>query len=281
MMADDDLPDVLRLDEVGEHRFQVRHPGVSPEGRDVVFGGQLLAQMIMASSLGAKGKEVKSIHAIFARAGTYSAPIELDVDSMQAGRTWASDTVTAWQGERLLSRGLVLLSGDEPDLIRHQLDMPKVPRPDDLAAGTGLGFPGSEIRSVEEPSATVGGVASMNFWTRFERPVDSVAANQAILSWATNGFMIGLAMRDHADAVRIEDAHRSISTGVIGHIINFHERLDVSEWILLSHEATYAGRGRVHSRGLAYAEDGRLLATFTQDSMVRGVEGPLDPKRAM
>jgi acyl-CoA thioesterase-2 len=247
----------------------------------VVFGGQLLAQMIMASSLGSKGKEVKSIHAIFARAGTYSAPIELDVDSMQAGRTWASDTVTAWQGERLLSRGLVLLSGDEPDLIRHQLDMPKVPGPDDLAAGTGLGFPGSEIRSVEDASATVGGVASMNFWTRFERPVASVAANQAILSWATNGFMIGLAMRDHADAVRIEDAHRSISTGVIGHIINFHERFDISDWILLSHEATYAGRGRVHSRGLAYAEDGRLLATFTQDSMVRGVEGPLDPKRAM
>jgi acyl-CoA thioesterase II len=275
------LPDLLRLDVVGDHRFRVHHPDSDPEGRDVVFGGQLLAQMIMASSETGGGKEVKSIHALFARTGTYSAPIELAVESIHAGRSWASDTVTAWQGERLLSRGLVLLNNDEPDIIRHELEMPKVPGPEAATAGEGLGFPGAELRTVEDPTATTGGVAALHFWTRFEHPVPGVAANQAILSWNTNGFMIGLAVRDHRDVVKIEDAHRTVSTGVIGHTINFHERFDVSEWLLLTHESTYAGRGRVHSRGLVYREDGQLVATFTQDSMVRGVDGPIDPKRAM
>jgi len=55
----------------------------------------------------------------------------------------------------------------------------------------------------------------------------------------------------------------------------------VGEWLLLAHEATYAGRGRIHGRGLVYTGDGRLVATFSQDSMVRAVEGGLDPKRSM
>ena len=92
------LPEVLRLDALGAHRYQApweRDEGATP---GVVFGGQILAQMIMASDrVGGGAKDVKSINAIFARAGTYSGePIELEVESMQSGRTWASDTVTAW-----------------------------------------------------------------------------------------------------------------------------------------------------------------------------------------
>jgi len=96
-----DLPDLLQLTEIGERRYQVTQPSESPEGRDVVFSGQLLAQMIMASDHAAGGtKDVRSVHAVFARAGTYSRPIELEVESLLAGRTWAGDTVTATQSER-------------------------------------------------------------------------------------------------------------------------------------------------------------------------------------
>ena len=52
---------------------------MDPEGRDVIFSGQILAQMIMASdAAGAHQKAVKSIHAIFVRTGAYSGgPMEL------------------------------------------------------------------------------------------------------------------------------------------------------------------------------------------------------------
>jgi acyl-CoA thioesterase II len=277
-----DVPDLLELDEVGVGRYRVHHPDQSPEGRDVVFGGQLLAQMIMASDRAGGGvKDPKSIHSIFARAGTYAQPIELQVDSLQAGRTWASDTVTALQGERLLSRALVLMHADEPDLMRHGPAMPDVPGPDETPPGAGLGFPGTELRSIADPPDAPGGVPTQLFWHRYSGKIDSVAANDAILSWATNGFLIGLAMRPHRSTVDISQAHRTISTGVIAHTINFHERIDVSQWLLVAQEAIYAGRGRVHGRGLVYTEDGQLVASFTQDSMARAIEGELDPKRSM
>ena len=282
-MTTGELPDLLELDDLGEHRFRVRHPGESPEARDVVFGGQILSQMIMASDRAAEGaKDVKSIHTIFARAGTYTVPMDLQVESMHAGRTWASDTVTAWQGDRLLARALVLLNIDDPDLIRHEIEMPAVPGPESARPGEGMVFPGAEMRTVDEADAPEpGGVPAMYFWTRFPGSFESPAVNQAILAWATDGFLIGLAMRPHADVVRIADAHRSVSTGVIGHTINFHERFDAGQWLLLAHEGTYAGRGRIHARGLVFTEDGKLVATFSQDSMVRGIEESLDPRRSM
>ena len=278
-----DLPSLLELDSLDGQRFRVRHPETSPEGRNVVFGGQILAQMIMASAKAAQGaKDVKSIHAIFARTGSYDVPMDLEVSSMHAGRSWASDTVSAWQGDRLLARALLLLNVDDPDLMRHQVDMPDVPGPAEADPAEGLAFPGSELRVVNAPDAAApGGGPALYFWTRFPDPVESVAANQAIMSWATNGSLIGLAMRPHADVVNIADAHHTVATGVIGHTLNFHERFDVSQWLLLAHEGTYAGRGRVHGRGLVFTEEGRLVATFSQDSMAKGADAPLDARRGM
>src|SRR4029078_13332545 len=70
------LPPLLDLDQVGDHRYSGR-PEHSGERRNVVFGGQILAQMIMAGHLDRSADrpndlEVKSIHAIFARAGDYA-----------------------------------------------------------------------------------------------------------------------------------------------------------------------------------------------------------------
>ncbi len=276
-----DLPDLLQLTEIGERRYQVTQPSESPEGRDVVFSGQLLAQMIMASDHAAGGtKDVRSVHAVFARAGTYSRPIELEVESLLAGRTWAGDTVTATQSEKVLSRATVLLNVVDEDLIRHEPPMPPVPAPAEVDAAPGQVFPGAELRPVSGRDE-VGGVPVEMAWHRFERPLASQAANQAVLAWATCGNIIGLAMRPHRDRVRIEDAHASISTGVIAQTIHFVERFDVSQWLLVRHEATKAATGRVYGDGRVFAEDGILVAAFHQDSMARAAAAPLDPKTSM
>lgn len=275
-------PDILRLTEMGERRYSVFQPSEAAEGRDVVFSGQLLAQMIMASdAAAASAKDVRSVHAIFARAGTYTKPIELQVESMQSGRTWGSDTVTATQDGRLLSRALVLLNTVDADLMRHGPQMPGgVPAPSDLTAGPGQVFPGGEIRPVPgEPEHE--GVPVEMAWHRFESPLASVAANQAVLSWATCGNIIGLAMRPHRDQVRITDAHQSISTGVIAHTIHFVERFDVSEWLLIVTSGDSAAVGRVYGSGSVFTEDGRLVAVFHQDSMAKAAQASLDPRRSM
>ena len=117
----------LRLESVGANQF--RGQSVPSETRPVIFGGQLMGQMIMAAAACAPGKNVKSLHTIFARAGAVSKPVDLDVDVMHSGRALASVTVTARQDDRLLSRGLLLLDAGEPDLIRHSLPMPEVASP--------------------------------------------------------------------------------------------------------------------------------------------------------
>jgi acyl-CoA thioesterase II len=88
-------------------------------------------------------------------------------------------------------------------------------------------------------------------------------------------------MRPHSDRVRIEDAHASISTGVIAQTIHFVERFDVSRWLLVRHEATKAATGRVYGDGRVFAGDGTLVAAFHQDAMARVPAAPLDPKTSM
>jgi acyl-CoA thioesterase-2 len=279
-----ELPATLQVQDLGGGRWTAPHPTDDPEGRDVVFSGQILAQMIMASDANCESqKEVKSIHAIFARAGTYSAgTMELALDAMHAGRAWASDTITAYQGDRLLSRGLVLLNAVEPDLMRHSPSMPDVPGPDAATPNPSITvFPGTESRVVDLPDAVADdGSPAMYFWMRHSESYDSVAASQALIAWCQPGFIIGLAMRPHKE-INIADAHTSISTGVISHTAHFHEPADVGEWLLVSQKASYAGRGRVFGSGAVFTQDGTLVSTFAQDSMARGVEGTLDPKRGM
>ena len=274
-------PDLLRLRAVGEHRYTVHRPEELPEGREVIFSGQLLGQMLMASAEASGGaKDVRSVHAVFARAGTYAQPLELEVDQMHAGRTWASDTVTAVQGGKLISRALVLMNTVDGDLIRHGPEMPDVAAPDALGPGPGLAFPGAELRAVPGEAA-VAGVPVQRTWHRFAAGVASSAANQAVLAWATCGSLIGLAFRPHRGVVDIADAHRTVSTGVIAHTVHFLEPFDVAQWLLIEEEATGAATGRVYGRGRVFTGEGTLVAAYEQDSMARAAAAPLDASRSL
>src|ERR1700722_4478198 len=276
------MPDLLTLTDVGDHRYQAFQPSESAEGRDVVFSGQLLGQLIMASDRACEGtKDVRSIHAVFVRPGTSPKPIELEVKSLHAGRTWASDTVSARQEGRLLCRATVLLNTIDDDLMRHDPDLPdNVVGFDNLASAPGQAFPGTDVRPVPGDHA-VNGVPVEMTWLRFEHRLSSPAANQAVLIWATCGNIIGLGMRPHRSTVRIQDAHHTLSTGVIGHTAHFIERFDAGAWLLMISEAEKTGSGRVYGGGRVFTADGVLVATFQQDSMAKMAEATLDPSRSM
>lgn len=276
--------DVLDLTELEEGRYEAPHPANDPEGRNVVFSGQILAQMIMAADRSVGGShDVKMLHAVFSRAGTYDLPLRLELDTTHAGRLFGSTTITACQGDRLLSRGMALLNAYEDDFVRHGPAAPQVPAPESLdVAESFLGFPGTEMRMVEGlDDVSADGTPTMTFWLRTSEPQASVAANQAVLAWSQPGGLIGLALRPHRDAVSIEDAHVSVSTGVISHTVYFHERFDAADWLLVRQEAAYTGRGRVYGAGSVYDRKGQLVSNFTQLSMVRAADRALDPNRSM
>jgi acyl-CoA thioesterase II len=91
---------------------------------------------------------------------------------------------------------------------------------------------------------------------------------QALLAYATDGFLIATAMRPH-EGVGQAMSHVSISTSVLSHTLTFHEPIDASQWYLLAHESPYAGRGRSYGRAHIFSSGGDVVASFVQDNMIR------------
>jgi acyl-CoA thioesterase II len=164
----------------------------------------------------------------------------------------------------------VLLHAPDPDLIRHAAAPPAVRAADDLPARDHQ--PWWDIRydpavDISDPDAI--GPAQLDVWTRFpDTPPGDVTMSQAMLAYASDGFLIATAMRPHA-GVGQALAHVSVSTTVLTQTLSFHDPFDASDWLLLAHESPYAGRGRSYGRANVFAADGRLVASYVQDNMVR------------
>jgi acyl-CoA thioesterase II len=266
----------LDLEPVDEGRFRATNFDTGFGG--VVFGGQLVGQAIVAGSTVDPAKEIKSVHTVFARGGSLDQTLDIDVEPMHTGRALSSATVTIRQGERLCTRSLCLLSATEPDLIRHADPAPAVGTPEDASARGGeAGF--WEVRVVDgvdiaDPEAV--GPAELFVWSRFAGAQETGAIAQALLAYATDGFLIGTAMRPHR-GVGQSMSHVSISTSVLSHTLTFHEPIDAGAWHLIAHRSPYAGRGRSYGRADVFAEDGRLVASFVQDNMIRSFSDGRQP----
>ena len=180
---------------------------------------------------------------------------------MHSGRAFASATVTFSQDGRLCCRALALLSAAEPDLIRHGLPLPATAGPRGRRGRATVESGGRSARSdgvdISDPDAV--GPAELFVWMRFPGAPDDLTTNRALLAYATDGFLIGTAMRPHP-GVGQALSHVTISTTVLTHTLTFHEPFDAGSWLLLAQESPYAGRGRSYGRANVFTEDGRLVA---------------------
>lgn len=267
------LPGAFRLEQVGDDRFEAPSIG-DPHVRDVVFGGQLLAQMILAAGVVNGDKDLSSIHTVFARSATLTAPVEIDVEVLHGGRSIGAETVTVRQGDRLCARGLVLRHAADADLIRHQPAMPEVggPGASPSSAQEALVAPGTELKVVGgvdtwDPEAPTG-PAELFVWVRLPAGLGDHALTQAMLAYATDGFLIGTAMRPHP-GIGQNMAHRGVSTGVVSHTLTFHDRFDAGEWLLMAHEGSVAAGGMSYGRAHVFTEEGRAVASFVQEGLIR------------
>lgn len=263
------LRTVLDLEPVGEGKFRADNVATGVGG--VVFGGQILAQTIVAAATADPGKELKTVHTVFARGASPDRPLDIEVEAIHTGRALASATVTVRQGERLCTRSLCLLSAVEPDLIRHADPSPPAGGTPEETPGRGGEGDFWEVRvvggvDISDPEAV--GPAELLVWSRFPGADATGALGQALLSYATDGFLIGTAMRPHP-GVGQSMAHVSVSTSVLSHTLTFHEPVEAGAWHLLAHRSPYAGRGRSYGRADIFTEDGRLVASFVQDNMIR------------
>lgn len=250
----------------------------APHGGEVVFGGQLLGQVVVAAARTMAPMEVHTLQMVFARGARMADELAFDVDRIGSGRSFGSVSVTVRQGDRLCARATVLGHVPDPDLVRYDAPAPPVAPPADLPP-RGL-EPWWDVRydpSVDIDDPTVTGPPTLAVWTRFpDAPADPVTS-QALLAYASDGFLIATAMRPHPGLGQ-SLAHVSVSTTVLAHTITFHDRIAAADWLLLAHESPSAGRGRSYGRADVFTEDGRLVASYTQENMIRAFpEGSAPP----
>lgn len=273
-----ELVDVLRMRPGGEGRFHAT--SIDLTGGPVVFGGQLLGQSIVAGASVDPAKDVTSAHIVFARVARAGAELAVDVEPMATGRSFSSASVTISQHDersgrdRLCTRAVVLMSALADDLIAHHDPMPAVAAPGPGRGSHSAPFWESDVvDDVDVGDPSLVGPPELDVWTRFVGAPDDPLLSRALLAFASDGHLIGAAMRPH-EGVGQSMAHRELSTSVVAHTIGFHEDFHASEWMLLHQRSPWAGRGRSHGRSSVHTEDGRLVASFSQENMIRAMPAP-------
>ena len=119
---------VLDLEALGGDRF--RGDSVNTHWRRV-YGGQVVAQAMVAAFRTVEDRKAHSLHAYFVRMGDPKTPIDYAVTRIRDGRAFSTRNVVASQnGEAIFTMSASFHNG-EPGL-EHQMPMPAVPMPEQL-----------------------------------------------------------------------------------------------------------------------------------------------------
>ena len=271
-----DASDLVRLIDVapaGDGHF-VSEP--YPTERNVVEGGHQLAQGIVAVSKLLGRQRVTSASMYFPKSAAFDAPLDVDVDVLREGRTFSTAEVRVSQADRLRSVGLFLLDAGAPDLVGHAVSMPDVPGPEDCTP-VDMRVTGREIREVDhgylaDPDRV--GPPEVSLWIRFRDAPPEQYLHQALVAQSSTHWTIAASLRPHPGYSQSQ-AHITLSTAPMGVSIAFHDDVDVSQWLLWTDHAIHAGRGLAQGEGHIFTRDGRLVATYTLQAMVRAF--PDDP----
>jgi uncharacterized protein (DUF427 family)/acyl-CoA thioesterase len=266
-----DAADLIQLIDVqpnGPDRFV--GPPYRDKTRNVVEGGQFLAQAIVAASKTMPEQQVTSAYMTFPKAASFDDPIDITVEKLRAGRTFSTLAIRAEQNGALCSPGLVLMDAGAPDTIADQVAMPDVPGPYE-SEPYDMKVLGRELRIVDgaySPDPNRDGPPVIYAWMRFGDVPTEPYLQRALVAQATTHWTIGAAMRPH-HGFGEADAHVTMSTGIMSVGIAFHDDAPVTEWFLYANPAIWSGHGLAQGQGQVFSEDGRLMASYSVQAMIR------------
>ena len=258
------------------------------ESRDIgtsrVFGGQVLAQSIIAAGRTVDEGSIHSLHAYFLRAGDAEAPIVYNVERNRDGRSFKSRRVVAIQHGRPIFT-LAASFQLEQEGLTHQFDMPDVPMPEDLPSESDIPEDRLErvppllrrwftrtgpfdFRPVQktdvfnpQPQAP-----RSNIWFRLGEKIDvSDMMHRALMAYASDFHLVGTATLPHGISFIQDD----LLMASLDHGMWFHRPTRVDEWMLYSCDSPSSSGGRGLARGLIYDRSGRLIASTIQEGMIR------------
>lgn len=275
----DELTSTLTLEPIEVNLFR----GVSPpEERQRIFGGQVVAQALMAAYKTVNGSICHSLQSYFIRPGDTAVPVLYQVERSRDGRSFMTRRVIAIQkGEQIFNMACSFQAPEEG--YDHQDEMPKTTLPVDLPDD--VERVGEELKDVPEahkrwlrkrpiemrPVDPVSLLkptpkqAEQYVWLRARENVgDDVALNQALLAYASDFSLLGTAMRPHGVSWM-----SGVQTASLDHILWFHRPTNFSRWHLYAQDSPSASGARGFNRGAIYREDGVLVASAAQEGLIR------------
>ncbi len=265
-----------------------------------VYGGQVLAQSLVAAqrTVGrtATGpnspqdkslnepRPVHSMHAYFLLAGDPKVPIVYDVERVRDGGSFSTRRVKAIQH----GQPIFVLSASfhkEEHGFDHKAEMPDVPAPEDLPSEPELrkAFVAQvpenmrsyftrerpmEMRLVEveryktrEPAKPV-----QHVWMRANGKLpDDPEIHQAVLAYASDFTLLDTALVPHGKLMFDVD----IQLASLDHALWIHRPFRADEWLLYAQDSPSASSARGFSRGSVFRRDGTLIASTTQEGLMR------------
>jgi acyl-CoA thioesterase II len=246
-----------------------RH-GTTFEGRNQslsyhrLFGGQLLAQFVRAARLACPGKGVKSLHALFPSAGRADEPVRYDVELHREGTSFAALTVSARQTRGVIATALLSLHATEQG--RDHQTVPDVPALPGAEHQVELDLLPWQTRCTADLDAPGTAPPTLDLWMR--TPAVDPELATALTAYATDLTLIGTALRP-LDGIGQRDAGTKFTSAVTSHTIWFHRPFRTDGWLLHRQHSPILAHSRAFGRGDVLTEDGRLVASYAQEALLR------------
>jgi acyl-CoA thioesterase-2 len=278
----EDLLELLKLEPIEENLFRGRSQDL---GFRQLFGGQVVGQALSAASQTvATERQVHSVHGYFLRPGDASLPVVYTVDRVRDGGSFTTRRVVAIQKGQPIFTMMASFQGDEPG-FSHQAKMPEVPAPESLA---------SDIELLRRKAHLIPERVRDKFLcekpielrpvTRVDpfdpKPCDPIKyvwfrangqlpedpqVHKYLLAYASDFNLITTSLQPHGASFM----QRTMQMASLDHALWFHGNVRVDDWLLYAMDSPWAGNARGLSRGHVFSLDGRLVASVTQEGLIR------------
>ncbi|MGQ3676099.1 acyl-CoA thioesterase II [Xanthobacter sp. TB0139] len=276
------LLSILDLEPLEINLFRGRSVGMVTKR---VFGGQVIAQSLVAAQRTVEeGRLAHSMHGYFLLGGDPSAPIIYDVTRIRDGRSFTTRQVHAIQHGKVIFTMTASFQIQEGGLT-HQITMPDVPQPEELPPDETwrekllARFPDAserdwmalrplEVRPVANVSYLGLPDSRPSVWLRARAPLPDIQpVHQAVLAYASDLTLLQSALLPHGRSVFDDD----MQVASIDHALWFHRPFRADEWLLYSQDTPSASGARGFCRGELFTRDGVLVASATQEGLMRQV----------